>query len=117
MTHAFMPTVPPADERLHVLERENAKLRRINRVLMDRIERDSDTQGGDAYSLFRTAITLEAKVGERTAELQQLNRQLLREIAERSDTERRLLSAKAEAEQANLGKTRFLADSPLSACC
>ena len=109
MTHAFLPAASAADERLHVLERENAKLRRINRVLMDRIERDSDTQGGDAYSLFRTAITLEAKVGERTAELQQLNRQLLREIAERSDTERRLLSAKAEAEQANLGKTRFLA--------
>ena len=96
-------------QRLAALEEENRKLRKINRVLMHRVERDVDAQGGDAYSLFRTAITLEAKVGERTAELTKLTHQLMQEISQRRQAEKALLAAKAEAEQANLGKTRFLA--------
>jgi two-component system, sensor histidine kinase len=90
-------------------EAELRKLRKINRVLMDRVERDMDAQGGDAYSLFRTAITLEARVSERTTELTKLTHQLMHEISERRQIEKALLAAKAEAEQANLGKTRFLA--------
>lgn len=90
-------------------EVELRKLRKINRVLMDRIERDMDAQAGNAYSLFRTAITLDAKVSERTAELNRLTHQLMQEISQRRQAERALLAAKAEAEQANLGKTRFLA--------
>ena len=91
------------------LEAELQKLRKINRVLMERVERDMDAQGGDGYSLFRTAITLEARVSERTAELSRLTHQLMHEVSQRRLAEKALLAAKAEAEQANLGKTRFLA--------
>jgi two-component system, sensor histidine kinase len=94
---------------LERLEAENRKLRKINLVLMDRVERDMDAQAGNAYSLFRTAITLETKISERTNELTRLTQQLQHEIAVRRQTEEALRVAKAEAEQANLGKTRFLA--------
>jgi signal transduction histidine kinase/CheY-like chemotaxis protein len=93
-------------------ERQGAELRKlqkINRVLMDRVERDMDSHGGNAYALFRTAITLETQVSERTAELAKLTHQLMQEISQRRQAEKALLAAKAEAEQANLGKTRFLA--------
>ena len=98
-----------AGERLAELERELSKLRKINAALMHRVERDVDAQGRDAYSLFRTAITLEAKVGERTAELAKLTHQLMQEISQRRQAEKALLAAKADAELANIGKTRFLA--------
>lgn len=88
---------------------ELRKLRKINKVLMDRVERDMDAQGGSAFSLFQTAITLEGKVSERTAELTCLTQRLLHEISVRREAEAALLLAKAEAEQANVGKTRFLA--------
>ena len=91
------------------LEAELRKLRKINRVLMDRVERDVDAQGGNAYALFRTAVTLEAKVSERTAELTKLTHQMMHEISQRRLAEKALLAAKAEAEQANASKTRFLA--------
>jgi signal transduction histidine kinase len=88
---------------------ELRKLQKINRVLMDRVERDMDAHGGNAYALFRTAITLETQVSERTAELAKLTHQLMQEVSQRRQAEKALLAAKAEAEQANLGKTRFLA--------
>ena len=53
--------------------------------------------------------TLERRVAERTAALTRLNVQLKREIADRREIEKALQIAKSEAEQANLGKTRFLA--------
>ncbi|RVT93027.1 NahK/ErcS family hybrid sensor histidine kinase/response regulator [Sphingomonas crocodyli] len=61
----------PGEEeaRIAELERENAKLRRINAALMDRVERSTDLQG-NAFSLFETAIALEGKVRERTADLE-----------------------------------------------
>lgn len=59
----------PESFRLAELERENAKLRKINKVLMDRVERSMDFQG-NAFSLFQTAIVLESKVRERTGALQ-----------------------------------------------
>ena len=72
--------VPLSDGRLAELEAENGKLRKINKVLMDRVERDMNAQAGNAFSLFQTAITLESKVSERTAELTSLTRQLGQEI-------------------------------------
>jgi PAS domain S-box-containing protein len=53
--------------------------------------------------------TLERRVGERTADLTRLNAQLQQEIADRREVEKALQIAKSQAEQANLGKTRFLA--------
>jgi signal transduction histidine kinase/CheY-like chemotaxis protein len=91
------------------LENELRKLRKINKVLMDRVERNMDAQGGNAFSLFQTAIMLEGQVAERTEELTGLTQRLMHEISQRRETEKALLVAKAAAEQANLGKTQFLA--------
>ncbi|HYP57678.1 MAG TPA: hybrid sensor histidine kinase/response regulator [Beijerinckia sp.] len=97
----------PAD--VAELHAEIAKLRKINRVLMDRVENDMNAQGGNAFTLFQAAITLENKVAERTAELTELTRQLMHQISVRRAAENALQAAKAEAERANLSKTRFLA--------
>lgn len=62
-----------------------------------------------AEALEQSYQHLEQRVRERTSQLEELNRQLLDEIGERREIERRLLEAKSEAEQANLSKTKFLA--------
>lgn len=53
--------------------------------------------------------TLEQRVQDRTRELSEVNLRLRREIELRSRIEHALREAKAEAEAANLSKTRFLA--------
>ncbi|HEX6958311.1 MAG TPA: NahK/ErcS family hybrid sensor histidine kinase/response regulator [Ferrovibrio sp.] len=53
---------------------------------------------------------LEARVYERTATLQGLNRTLQQEVDKRRRIARELRAAKIEADQANLSKTQFLAD-------
>ena len=93
---ALKPGVGPAP-----LERRLEKLIKINTVLMDRVERSMDQQG-NAFSLFQTAIGLDAKVRARTEELTSVLRRL-----ERSNEA--MIIAKEEAERANLSKTRFLA--------
>ena len=57
------------DARIATLERQVAKLTRINAALMSRVERSTDLQG-NAFSLFETAISLESKVRDRTADLE-----------------------------------------------
>ncbi|MEN0073976.1 MAG: histidine kinase dimerization/phospho-acceptor domain-containing protein, partial [Paracraurococcus sp.] len=97
-----MPARPgPPRESREALERRIAKLERINAVLIERVERSIDRQG-NAFSLFQTAIGLEAQVRSRTQELTEALRKL-----ERSNAA--LAAAKEEAEQANRSKTRFLA--------
>ncbi len=94
---------PPTDaERIAALERDNAKLQRINQVLMDRVERSMDFQGG-AFSLFQTAIVLENRIRERTLELERAlhkledsNRDLAR-AKELADTMRARLFEAIEA--------------------
>ena len=90
----------PGEARPELLRRID-KLSKINAVLMDRVEQSMDRQG-NAFSLFQTAITLEAQVRARTEELTQVLRKLER-------TNAQLSAAKEEAENANLSKTRFLA--------
>jgi len=51
------------------LREELRKLRRINAALMDRVERSSD-MSANAFSMFETAISLEAMVRERTSQLE-----------------------------------------------
>jgi signal transduction histidine kinase/CheY-like chemotaxis protein len=75
-----------------------------------------DAHGGNAYGLFRTAITLETQISERTAELTKLTHQLMHEVAQRRQAEKALLAAKAEAEQAHLGKTKFFAAATHDLC-
>ncbi|MEB6587625.1 PAS domain-containing protein [Pseudomonas asiatica] len=71
--------------------------------------RDITERRNTAQALHQAYQHLEQRVRERTAELTNLNEQLLREIDERSRVESRLREAKREAEQANLSKTKFLA--------
>lgn len=105
--------------RVEALERENAKLRRINAVLVNRVERSMDYQGG-AFSLFQTAIVLEQKVRERTLELEralleleQSNRDLARAKA-LAETMRARLSEAIEA--VNEGFALFDSDDRLILC-
>ena len=87
---------PPDDtaQGLAALVRENAKLRKINEVLISRVERNIDFQG-NAYSLFQTATGLEKQIRERTAELENTLRDL--------ETSNRALSrAKEVAETAQI---------------
>ena len=77
------------------------RLTRINAALVARLENRIDSQAS-AYSLFQTAIGLEAQVRQRTTELKTALVDL-----ERSNAA--LVSAKEAAEKANSSKTRFLA--------
>ena len=54
---------------LAALREENRKLCKINAALIDRVERSSD-MAGNAFSMFETAISLEAMVRDRTMELE-----------------------------------------------
>ena len=82
-------------------QEELRKLRKINKALMERVERSMDQQG-NAYSLFQTAIGLEEQVRRRTMELSST-------LADLERTNHQLVTAKDAAEQANLSKSRFLA--------
>jgi two-component system, sensor histidine kinase len=81
------------------LQQQIAKLRKINTVLMQRVERSMEQQA-NAYSLFQTAIGLEAQVKVRTEELKTTLTRL-----ERINDE--LVAARDSSEQANRFKTRF----------
>lgn len=95
--HLAGRSTEPSPELLRKIE----KLTKINSVLMNRVERSVDRQG-NAFSLFQTAITLEAQIRARTEELTHVLRSLER-------TNMQLSAAKEEADKANLSKTRFLA--------
>jgi signal transduction histidine kinase/CheY-like chemotaxis protein len=100
---------PPVEETaVDRIERENAKLRKTVRVLLQRLERSMNVQG-DTFSLFQNNVLLETTVRRRTEELAELNNQLKQELMLRRETEAALVAAKAEAEQANASKTAFLA--------
>ncbi|WP_111494028.1 hybrid sensor histidine kinase/response regulator [Marinobacter bohaiensis] len=71
--------------------------------------RDITERRRTALALQQAYDNLEQRVKERTAALTSLNDQLRQEISERSEIEARLRDAKAEAERANLSKTKFLA--------
>lgn len=85
--------------RIDDLERQIAKLAKINAALMQRVERSMDQQA-NAYSLFQTAIALEGQVRVRTEELKNALSRL-----ERTNDE--LITARDAAERANRFKTRF----------
>jgi signal transduction histidine kinase len=81
------------------LVRRLEKLSKINAALMQRVERSMDHQA-NAFSLFQTAISLEAQVRIRTDELNSALGRL-----ERTNGE--LEQARDTAERANRFKTRF----------
>jgi len=84
----------PQAERIAELEIALAKAERINRVLMDRVERSTDLQG-NAFSLFETAIALEGRVRDRTADLE-------RALSDLAATNAELAAAKEAADGAEL---------------
>ncbi|MGF1562661.1 MAG: hybrid sensor histidine kinase/response regulator [Geminicoccaceae bacterium] len=98
---ASIDSADGAAVRIAELVAERDRLAKINRVLMDRVERSLDLQGNE-FSLFETAILLENKVAERTAALE-------RALLDLEKSNRELLEAKSEAERANRSKTHFLA--------
>jgi signal transduction histidine kinase len=61
--------ITPQSDRIAELETQIDKLTRINTALIGRVERATDLHGS-AFSLFETAIALEGRVRERTAELE-----------------------------------------------
>jgi signal transduction histidine kinase/CheY-like chemotaxis protein len=81
------------------LVRRNEKLAKINAALMQRVERSTD-QAANAYSMFQTAIGLEAQVRVRTDELNNALNRLER-------VNNQLITARDGAELANRFKTRF----------
>ncbi|WP_246131682.1 hybrid sensor histidine kinase/response regulator [Pistricoccus aurantiacus] len=91
--------VDAADSR-ELLE-ENARLRRICAALIERVE-SSGVAGGAPYAAFEHAVLLAEQVRERTEALH-------RTLDELGKTNIRLGEAKADAEAANLSKTKFLA--------
>ena len=113
------PGQTPEQQRIAELERENRKLHRINKVLMDRVERSMDFQGS-AFSLFQTAIVLETKVRERTIELEQTLRELERsnrDLARAKEMAETVQARLAEAiESVNEGFALFDGDDRLVMC-
>ena len=93
-----MITVEP--DRTASLEREIAKLRKINAALMSRVERSTDQQL-NAFSLFETAISLDQQVRNRTQQLKQALQSL-------EKTNGSLSQAKLQAEAASSLKSSVL---------
>jgi two-component system, sensor histidine kinase and response regulator len=94
--------LPPEPERIAQLEHEVAKLRKINSVLMERVERSMDVQG-NAFAMFQTSILLEEQIRERTAALEMALKTL-------EKFNRELARAKERAEHASRTKSQFLAN-------
>ncbi len=90
------------EERIARLERQLAAQSKINKVLMDRVERSvNDT--GSSYSLFERNITLQKSVDARTRELESVNAELLCMIDKAN-------RAQQVAEEASRTKSDFLAN-------
>lgn len=87
----------------HCLELENKldKAKKINQVLVERIEHSMDFEG-DSYALFQSAIALENRVKRRTAALEEM----VESLNQANDS---LKAAKEKAEQAAQAKSKFLA--------
>jgi signal transduction histidine kinase len=83
-----------------LLEREAAKLRKINAALMSRVERSTDQQL-NAFSLFETAIALDQQVRDRTHQLKNALQSL-------EKTNGHLVQAKQQAEAASSLKSSVL---------
>lgn len=87
-------------DQIETLQRETAKLKKINAALMSRVERSIDQQF-NAFSLFETAIALDHQVLNRTQQLQDA----LRAIERSNDY---LYRAKQQAEAASSLKSSVL---------
>lgn len=83
------------------LREENRRLRKICHALMTRVE-SGGSPNGAPYAAFERSVLLAEQVRERTATLHHT-------LDELGQANARLLAAKADAEAANLSKSKFLA--------
>lgn len=116
MTEGESPRDPGLDAEIESLRQKLARAEKINRVLMDRVERSVDLTGS-AYSLFERNIVLQQSVARRTRELEETNNRLKDLLAEVKATNRRLEDATKraneltrQAEAASIAKSEFLAN-------
>ncbi len=96
-------------ERIARLEQEIERLRRMNEVLMDRVERGL-ASGASAFGMFERALALEEVVAQRTRDLA-----VSKELAEAQARELKqqaveLEAARIAAEAGEQAKTEFLAN-------
>ena len=71
------------------LEDKILSLEKINKVLMERVERSVDSSG-NAYSLFESNILLQNTINERTREVAEANEQLRQELSKTIQAEKAL---------------------------
>ena len=81
-----MTRVEDLEKKVRTLEKRLEKNDKIRKVLMERVERSIESSGS-VYTLFENNILLQQKVQQRTAELEQANKELLQEIGERKRAE------------------------------
>ncbi|MDR5897582.1 hybrid sensor histidine kinase/response regulator [Halomonas vilamensis] len=95
------PDIVPETPSEQALAEENRRLRRICHALMERVE-SGGAANGAPYAAFEHAVLLAEQVRERTEALH-------RTLDELGQANSQLHEAKADAEAANLSKTKFLA--------
>ena len=87
-------------ERIAELERQVASLQKINKALMQRVERATDTVG-NAYALFERTIALQDRVDRTTKDLAEKNAELAGTVERLNQSERELRASEAFLEQTN----------------
>ncbi len=98
-----MPNSNLDPEHTQALENEVAKLRKMNRILMQRVEDKIDQEGNEYMVLHQNAILLEEQITRRTQKLEEAHREL--EVSNKE-----LLQAKKDAEKLAEAKGQFLAN-------
>jgi signal transduction histidine kinase len=104
-----MSRIEELEKLVEQLESKLRKEEKIRKILIDRVE-NSIASTGTAYTLFENNILLQKKVKQRTEELENANKVLLVQIAERKKIEDELRMAKRNADDANRLKSEFLAN-------
>jgi PAS domain S-box-containing protein len=95
------------EEQIREFEEAISSLEEINRVLMERVERSTDS-AGSAFSLFETNILLQQRVHQHTDELEQSNLKLQAEISERKRVESELRESHARFRDIALSTSDWL---------
>lgn len=99
-----MPTSnTKANNNTAALKKEVEKLRKMNRILMQRVEENVDQGGNEFMVLHQNAVLLEAQVTRRTQKLEEARKEL--EVSNK-----KLLQAKRDAENLTEAKGQFLAN-------
>ncbi|MBN2081158.1 response regulator [bacterium] len=90
-----MTTDQELQAQVEALTKKLDRLDKINKTLMDRVERSVDSQGS-AYALFESNILLQQRVAEHTRELELANELMRREMQERKEAEDELRKSHAQ---------------------